>query len=286
MRFGAHSQMFAHDIAEDPAGIIGRVAALGLDAIEIHVADPSSFPVDAVAGAARNEGIEVVLGTALPAERNTISADPATRAAGLAHLRGVIAVAQAVGAAKVCGGVHSANGTFRGRGPSAQEWAWSVEALRAAAVDAAAAEVLLAVEPVSRYSGYFLNTAADAARLTDEVGSAWVAVQLDTWHMNIEEASLPEAIRTAGARLRHLHLVESHRGVPGTGHVPWIEVFTALDEIGYDGLGVFEYFPLSLPTMAARTHTWRRLGTSEEVCTQGMTALRACMRSAKEHSAA
>lgn len=286
MKFGAHSQMFVHDIAEDPRGTVHRVAELGLDAIEVHVADPQSFPVSEIVESSRDCGVQIVLGTALPADRNTISDDPSVRASGLDHLRRTIEIAVAVGADRVCGGLHSANGAFVGRARSEQEWDRSVQALRAAAIDAEAADVVLAVEPVSRYSGYFLNTAEDALRLVAEVGSDAVQVQLDTWHMNIEEASLPEAIRSVGRHLAHIHLVESHRGVLGTGHVPWTDVFAALDEIAFTGLGVFEYFPTTLSKMAARSHTWRTLGTSDEVCARGVAALRRHVQAAQEQRSA
>ena len=56
---------------------------------------------------------------------------------------------------------------------------------------------------------------------------------LDTFHMNIEEDSLGEAIRTAGPLLGHFHTGENNRRVPGKGRLPWHEIGTALREIGY-----------------------------------------------------
>ena len=133
----------------------------------------------------------------------------------------------------------------------------------------------LTVEPVSRYSGYFLNTAADAVALVDAVGSSHVAVQLDTFHMNIEEPDPVAAIEAVGARLRRVHAVENTRGVPGTGQVPWSAIFEALDRAGYEGLFVYEHFPITLREMAVRTHTWRSIASSEEVCLEGTRRLRA-----------
>ena len=42
---------------------------------------------------------------------------------------------------------------------------------------------------------------------------------LDTFHMNIEEQSIGDAIRSAGPRLKHLHACENDRGAPGSGHI-------------------------------------------------------------------
>lgn len=285
MKFGAHSQMFAHEIAEDPRGVLRTVRELGMDAIEINVGDPATFPVgEVVAGVAETE-LDVVLGVALPAHRNTISSDATERADGLAHLQRCIDIAHEIGARKICGGLHSANGVFVGRPRTVQEWQWSIDALRHAAVSAEAADVLLTVEPVSRYSGYFLNTAADALALVEEVNSTHVLVQLDTWHMNIEESDTPSAIRSVGSKLGHFHGVESNRGIPGTGQVPWKGVFDALADVGYDDLIVYEHFPVGLPQMAVRTHTWRNIASSEDVCIDGTRRLTTILEASKAASA-
>ncbi|PSK67275.1 D-tagatose 3-epimerase [Micromonospora sp. MH33] len=277
MRFGAHSQMLVHDLDDDAMWIFERARDWGLDALELHVADPETFPADAVRRASAEHGIAVVLGTALNAHNSTVSDDAEVRAKGRRHLRGCVDIAVRVGAPKICGGLHSANGHFVGRGRTADEWKRSVSALREAGEYAGERGVTLTVEPVSRYSGYFLNTAADAVALVDEVGLPSVGVQLDTFHMNIEESHMAEAIRLAGPRLKHFHAVENNRGIPGTGQVPWVDCFTALSEVGYDDLCVFEFFPVDLPVMARRTHTWRPLATSEEVAVEGRRRLSALL---------
>lgn len=266
MRFGAHSQMFVHDIREDVDAVFDAVAGFGLAAIEINTPDAAVFPLEDVRRAAERTGLEVVIGTALGADRSTISDDESTRRRGIDHLRGCVEIAAELGGHRVSGGIHSANGLFQGRSRTPEEWERSVAALRAVAPEAEAADVTLTVEPVSRYSGYFLNTADDAVRLVDQVGSSHVRVQLDTFHMNIEEADTPAAIRRVGARLAHFHAVENNRGLPGTGQVPWRGVFSALRDVGYDGLIVFEHFPMELREMAVRTHTWRDIASSAEVC--------------------
>lgn len=268
MKFGAHSQMFVHDIREDVDGVFDTIAGFGLDAIEINTPDARDFPLDDVRRAADRTGLQVVIGTALTPDKSTISDDEPTRRAGIDHLLGCVRIAEALGGTRVSGGVHSANGVFHGRARTDEEWGRSVAALREVAPSAEAAGVTVTVEPVSRYSGYLLNTADDASRLVDEVASTHVGVQLDTYHMNIEEDDTPAAIERTGHRLAHFHAVENNRGLPGTGQVPWRRVFAALKSVDYDGLIVFEHFPIALPQMAARTHTWRQIASSEEVCSR------------------
>jgi len=87
-----------------------------------------------------------------------------------------------------------------------------------------------------------LNTAEEAVRFCQDVDSPHVKILLDTFHMNIEEDSLPYAIRQAGDLLAYMHVGEGNRKVPGKGHLPWGGMGTALREIGFDGRIVMEPF--------------------------------------------
>jgi len=73
------------------------------------------------------------------------------------------------------------------------------------------------------------------AELLDAVDHPGVGLMLDTFHMHMEEASIPEAIRLAGRRIVHFQANENHRGFPGTGATDWVGVFRALHEAGYAG---------------------------------------------------
>ncbi len=65
-------------------------------------------------------------------------------------------------------------------------------------------------------------------------------MMLDTYHMNIEEDSLGQAIVRAGDQLGAFHIGENNRRPPGRGHIPWDEVVTALREIDFDRDTVME----------------------------------------------
>jgi len=95
---------------------------------------------------------------------------------------------------------------------------------------------------LNRFEGYLLNTCEEAVRFVDEVGEKNVRVMLDTFHMNIEEDDMAEAIRMAGDRLGHFHTGECNRRVPGKGRMPWREIGRALREIGYEGTVCMEPF--------------------------------------------
>ena len=88
--------------------------------------------------------------------------------------------------------------------------------------------VVLCVEPLNRFETSFLNLAEQAIEVVDRVDHPACGILLDTFHMNIEEKSIGDAIRAAGPRLKHLHTCENDRGAPGSGHVPWNEVAAGL----------------------------------------------------------
>ncbi len=102
--------------------------------------------------------------------------------------------------------------------------------------------VLFNVEVVNHFEQYMMNTAAEAVEYVRRVGSPNLRILLDSFHMNIEEDSFHEAIRTAGGLLGHFHVGETNRRAPGRGRIPWGEIATALKEIDYDGPVVMEPF--------------------------------------------
>jgi len=108
--------------------------------------------------------------------------------------------------------------------------------LSKAALDAGA-KVLL--EPLNRYETHFLKRLKDAYELAEESGEG-IALMADFFHMNIEEGDIPSAIRYAFPRLKHVHLADSNRMEPGTGHTNFAPAFKALNELGYAGYGALE----------------------------------------------
>jgi D-psicose/D-tagatose/L-ribulose 3-epimerase len=102
--------------------------------------------------------------------------------------------------------------------------------------------VVFNMEVVNRFEQYLLNTCAEAVEYVDRVGSPNAKVMLDTFHMNIEEDFLGDAILQAGDKLGHLHIGENNRMPPGYGHIPWTELSAALRKINYTGHVVMEPF--------------------------------------------
>jgi sugar phosphate isomerase/epimerase len=121
---------------------------------------------------------------------------------------------------------------------------------------------VLGVEPLNRFETSVLNLTADAITVVDRVGHPSCGLLLDTFHMNIEEQSIGDALRSAGSRLKHLHACENDRGAPGSGHVPWTEVAQALRDIRYNDGVVIESFTSKVKSIARAAAIWRPLAAT------------------------
>jgi len=123
------------------------------------------------------------------------------------------------------------------------EWSTAVDSVRQMAAYAEPRGIVLAVEPINRYETYLLTTVDDARRFVKDVGADNVKLNLDTFHMNIDEADLAAAIRKAGDLLVHMHVADSNRQSPGRGHTDFTAIFQALYEVGFDGTIVLDPVP-------------------------------------------
>ena len=142
-----------------------------------------------------------------------------------------------------------------------RQWAYAAGNLRELAGYAASKGIRLALETLNRFETDFLNTVQQGIRLLDEIGCDNVGFLLDTFHMNIEEKNLGQAIRMAGDRLFDFHACSNDRGTPGEDHLDWKEISQALKEIDYDGAVVIESFTTDIKEIAKAVSLWRPLAS-------------------------
>lgn len=140
-----------------------------------------------------------------------------------------------------------------------EDWKYSVEGIRILAELARPYGICLGMEVLNRFENHLLNTAEEGICFVKEVAKENVKVMLDTFHMNIEEDDIAEAIRKTGKFLGHFHTGECNRKVPGQGRMPWKEIGEALHKIGYDGSVVMEPFVRRGGQIEKDIHIWREL---------------------------
>lgn len=124
-----------------------------------------------------------------------------------------------------------------------EDWKNSVKAVQEVAKYAEKKDILLAIEPINRYETYLVNSVQDALGYACEVNSSHVKIMADTFHMNIEERDIPEAIRIAGNNLINVHIADSNRCSVGRGHINFKALIKALKEINYQYALTLEPLP-------------------------------------------
>jgi D-psicose/D-tagatose/L-ribulose 3-epimerase len=87
---------------------------------------------------------------------------------------------------------------------------------------------------------------------------------LDTFHMNMEDFSIPDAIRQSARHLIHFQANENNRTFVGAGHIDWPEVARALAAVGYKGPITLEPFRRDDERPGVPLAQWRAPARSED----------------------
>jgi D-psicose/D-tagatose/L-ribulose 3-epimerase len=110
------------------------------------------------------------------------------------------------------------------------------------AAEAAAGGVRLALEPMSHFRTHIANTPAQILEVIRRADHPNLAVLFDTYHVCTEIGSYREALEQVLPRLWGLHACENHRGIPGTGILPWGEILGTLRARNWSGCIGFESY--------------------------------------------
>jgi len=263
MKFGMNLLLWTGEASEDDLPVIEQLKEIGYDGVELPMFTPDASRFKRLGERLDDLGLARTAVTVCTAEANPISPDPAVRKLGVEAVKAVLDSCTAAGVEILVGPYHSALGEFSGRSPTEDEWMWGVESVQEMAEYAGQVDVRLAIEPLNRFEIYLLNAQADAARFVREVNHPHCGILYDTFHVNIEEKSIPDAVATCSDVIELVHISENDRSTPGLGAVDWRRTFDSLHQAGYDGWMVCEAFGRSLPDLAAATKIWRKMFDSE-----------------------
>jgi D-psicose/D-tagatose/L-ribulose 3-epimerase len=262
MKFGMNLLLWTGELHDGLLPVLHSLKQLGYDGVELPIFN-TGLDYAKWGQALNSIGLARTAVTIRTEEDNPISPDAATRKKGIEGTKKAIDCCAAAGATHLVGPFHSALGYFTGKGPTADEWKWGVESMQAVAEYAGKMNVMLGVECLNRFETYLLNTHADAARFCRDVGHPKCRMMYDTFHANIEEKSIQQALQACADMLCHVHISENDRSTPGKGLIRWNDNFDALKAINYDGWLMVEAFGLALPELAAATKIWRKMFDSE-----------------------
>jgi D-psicose/D-tagatose/L-ribulose 3-epimerase len=271
MKYGMNMLLWTTHVTAELFPTMAKIKKTGFDGVEIPLFEGDINHYKSIRKELDNQGLRSTAVTCVGPDHNPVSPDAKVRAAALDRLKWAIDCTATLGGEVLAGPYHSAIGVFSGTGPTADEKKWAADVLRQTADYAQKAKVLLTIEYLNRFECYFLTTAADAKALVQSVNHPSFKSMYDTFHANIEEKNITQAITSFAGTFAHVHISENDRGTPGTGHVHWDETFKALRQVKYDGWLTIESFGRALPDLAAATKVWRDLFPSaDEVYTQGL----------------
>ncbi len=284
-RIGVHALVWVGGWSHaEAAQAIEKTAALGYDIIEIPALDPST--IDAVhpgrPAAANKLGITASLG--LDGSADISSEDPDKIKRGEQLLREALAVTRDMGGTHMCGILYS--GFMKYADPTTERGKEnSADVLRRICAEAARSNITIGLEVVNRYESNVLNTAAQAVDFCKRVGAPNVKVHLDTYHMNIEEADIEQAIVATGDYLGYFHIGESNRGYLGAGTVDFDKIFRGLARANYKGPITFESFSSTVVNkqLSGILAIWRNLWEdSTDLASHARDFIHANLKAAQE----
>jgi D-psicose/D-tagatose/L-ribulose 3-epimerase len=275
---GANTWIWVSPLTDERlASLAPRIRAWGFDIIELPIENPEDWDPGRAADLLARLGLGATICAVMPETRDLLSDDPAIVASTQAYLQDCVRIAKRVGARTVGGPIYTPVGRTWLMDADARRVAVArlIQALRGPSEDAAENGVVLTIEPLNRYETSFINTVEQAVEVVSAVNSPGCGVQVDTFHMNIEEKDLREAIRCAGKWLGHVQVSGNDRGSPGAGHIPWWDVADGLRDVAYKGPICIESFTSANKTIARSASIWRPFApTQDELAVAGLAFLR------------
>ena len=283
MKFGVNTWVWTAPLTvEELEKLAPEIAKMGFDHIEIPMDDPKTLDFAKCNEIVKNAGFDSVsFCAAMGPDRDLIDPDPKVRQNGVEYLKASMDGLAIMGGKNFVGPFYSAVG--RTWQQTAEEREADMKILVDILLDlseyAAERGIVLGVEPLNRFETSFITTAEQVIELVDRVDHPACKVMLDTFHMNIEEDSMGDAIRAVGPRLLQVHSNENNRGTPGKGHVPWQEIAQALKDINFDGVFVIESFTSKVKSIARAAAIWRPLAPSQDaLAADGLIFLKELMK--------
>lgn len=271
---GMHYGFWSHNWDEiQYVPLMEKVARLGFDVCEVASAEFCKYSDETLGELKRRAddlGLTFTYSIGLEKEYDLASDDPAVRDNGVRHVTEILRSMPKVGATILNGVSYAGWQAMPDHGITLEEKRrkeeLALDSMRRLMPVAEDCGVYYCCEVVNRFEQYLLNTAREGIAFVRQLESPNAKVLLDTFHMNIEEDDLVQAILETGDLLGHFHVGERNRKPPGsTNSLPWKEMAGALRQIGYQGAVVMEPFVLMGGSIPYDIKVWRDLsgGASE-----------------------
>ncbi len=247
----------------DHSKYIRKAKEIGFDVLEFQaqpLLEMSDDKIRSLRALADEVGIELTYSLGLDPAYDVSSLDETVRKGGVEYLQNIIRKMKVGGGTLLSGVSYSGWGTPSDFNDNkAAYWNQSIKSMREILKVAEECGVTYCVEAVNRFETCLINTAAEALEYVANFDSPNIGILLDTYHMNIEENNIGDAIRSVGSKLTSFHTGENNRTAPGKGHLDWDEIFGALADINYKGRIISEPFVMQGGQVGKDIHVFRDL---------------------------
>ncbi len=247
----------------DHAKYIRKAKEIGFDVLEFQaqpLLEMSDDKIRSLKALADEVGIELTYSLGLDRNYDVSSLDENVRKGGVEYLQNIVRKMHVGGGTLLSGVSYAGWGTPDNFvGDKRPYWEQSIKSMKEIIKVAEECGVTYCVEAVNRFETCLINTAKEALDYVSEIDSKNIGVLLDTYHMNIEENNIGDAIRLVGDKLTSFHTGENNRTAPGRGHLDWDEIFGALSDINYKGRIVSEPFIMAGGEVGRDIHVYRDL---------------------------
>lgn len=259
MKFGIHLSTFTREWTEDVLQYIPVVKQYGYDGVELPLISPDEIDLIKVKKLLNEYGLECTCGTGLNPQRDISSSEEQIRDNGIKHLKRCIDICNELESDCLGGVLYAPWGQAKMRSEAKDDIKRSLEALSLIGEYAGKRGVVLAIEILNRYESYFLNTVREGKEYLKQINNKNVKLHFDTFHSNIEEKNMYNAIVEGGEDIYHIHFCENNRGVPGSGSINWDEVKRGIKDINYDRWITLENFVMSECGVGKDVYIWRNI---------------------------
>ncbi len=262
MKFGTLFAYWTQEWHGDYILFAKKAKELGFDILEISAGDLLAMPdkqLSELRAVTKDLSIEITSNIGPPKDKDVASKDPAIREAGVRFLTDIMKSMDKLGS-KVLAGVMYTYWPYEYDDLDKEGvWERGVKSVKKLGKVAGGLGIDFCLEVVNRFETIVLNTCKEALAYCRDVDEKNVKILLDTFHMNIEEDNIADAIRLAGGALGHLHVGEGNRKPPGQGSLPWNEIGAALRDIEYTKGVVMEPFVKMGGRVGEDIKLWRDL---------------------------
>ena len=264
VKIGIHQHVFTGKITERNLSVLDYAREIGFDSMDVNLRNTEFELTGTLRKRAEKLGLVLTGGGSLPKTKELVSPEKSKRSEAVEYMKELVRKAYELGIEVYHGLIYATGGVFTGKSPTKEELGYAVEGIKEVAQYAGKYGVMLGLETANRYETYLVNTVEGLLKMLDEINEPNVGLLLDTYHMNIEEKDLYKSIVSAKGRTIHFHVNENDRGTPGTGHIPWDDVFNGLKDIGYDRVISIESFVDDSIDVASLAAVWRKLAPGTE----------------------